>query len=135
MKFWDEAAVTAVQTPLPQSRENGLDSWNFYFSFFHSENQLKKKNLATYYWVQSHTLIPRSDEVMKFWDEAAVIAVRPPPPPPPPTKVGNWTGFVKKKISFFSLRKSTEKKFVAGKVHLLAPKPTHLVFVLKHTDT
>ena len=32
-----------------------------------------------------------------------------PPTPPPPPKVVNWTGFVKKN-SFFSLRKSTEKK-------------------------
>ena len=32
------------------------------------------------------------------------------PPPPPPCEVANWTGFAKKKFSFFSLRKSTEKK-------------------------
>ena len=79
----------------------------------------------------SHTLILRSDEVMKFCVEAAVsaaqggTAVGPPPP-----QVGNWTGSMKKKFSFFSLRKSTEKNFVTGKVRLLAPKPTHLVFVL-----
>ena len=59
----------------------------------------------------SHTLILRCDEIMKFCVEAAVsaaqggTAVGHPPP-----KVGNWTGFAKK-ISFFSLRKSTEKKF------------------------
>ena len=48
------------------------------FIFFHSENQLKKKKLhITEY---SHTLVPRSDEVMKFCVEAAVTAVGPPPP-------------------------------------------------------
>ena len=30
-----------------------------------------------------------------------------------PPKVGNWTGFAKKKFSFFSFRKSTGKKILS----------------------
>ena len=33
-------------------------------------------------------------------------------PPPPHPEVANWTGFAKKKFSFFSLRKSTKKKYL-----------------------
>ena len=48
------------------------------------------------------------------------------PPPPPWSRKLDWIH--EEKISiFFSLRKSTEKNLVAGKVRLLAPKPTHLV--------
>ena len=48
---------------------------------------------------------PLPNQKWKF--NFAVTAVQPPPPPPPG---GNWTGFAKKKFSFFSLRKSTEEK-------------------------
>ena len=41
---------------------------------------------------------------------------------PPPPKVGNWTGFAKIKFSFFSLRKSTEKKIS----YILLSTVTHL---------
>ena len=51
---------------------------------------------------------------MKFCVEDAVSAAQGGtvvgPPPLPPPQVGNWTGFMKKIFSFFSLRKSTGKK-------------------------
>ena len=47
---------------------------------------------------------------MKFCVEAAVNAAQGRTAVRPPLEVGNWTGFVKKKFSFFSLRKLTEKK-------------------------
>ena len=67
---------------------------------------------------------------MKFCVEAAVsaaqggTAVR----PPPPHEVRNLTRFAKKKIIFFHSENQLKKKFVAGKVRLLAPRPTHLVY-------
>ena len=93
------------------------------FHFFHSENQLKKKN-----WLHiteySHTLIPRSDEGMKFCVEDAVSAAQGGTAVEPPPQIGNWTGFMKKKFSFFSLRKSTEKKklHITEYSHTLIPR-------------
>ena len=113
------------------------------FSFFSLRQSTEKKALhITEY---SHTLILRSDEVMKFCVEAAVsvaqggtavsaaqggTAVRPSTPHP---QVGNWTGFMKKKIHFFTPKINWKKNFVTGKVRLLAPKPTHLVWIF-HTQ-
>ena len=115
MKFCVEVAMsaaqggTAVGPPLPKvGNWTGFAKKNVHF--FHSENQVKKKLHITEY---SHTLILRSDGVMKFCVEAAVSAAQGGTAVRPPLKVGNWTGFTKKKCLFFSLRKSTEKKFLS----------------------
>ena len=50
------------------------------------------------------------------------LPASPTSPPPPPLQVGNWTGFTKKKFSFFSFRKSTEKKIS----YILLSTVTHL---------
>ena len=102
-----------------------------FLSFFHSENQLKIF-LATFYWVQSHTCtkIWWSYEVL-WWSCSDCSDCSCIPPPPPPSRKLDLIckkKKKKKKNSFFSLRKLTGKKnLVAGKVRLLAPKPTHLV--------
>ena len=56
----------------------------------------------------SHTLILRSDEVMKFCFEDAVSAAQGGTAVRPPSRKLDWIGEEK---NFFSLRKSSEKKF------------------------
>ena len=70
-----------------------------------------KKYFVTYYWVQSHTYtkIWWSYVLKLQWVQLKVgLQLNPPLP-----EVANWTGFVKKKFSFFSLRKSTEKNILS----------------------
>ena len=123
MKFGIEAAVSAAQGGTavgpPQSRKlDWIHEENF--SFFHSENQLKRK-LATYYWVQSHTytkiwwsyevLCWSCSECSSRWDCSWTAPSPPTPPPPPPPKVGNWTGFAKKNFHFFHPENQLKRKF------------------------
>ena len=65
-----------------------------------------KKNLAT---ILLSTVTHLYQDLMKLWSSVMKLQWLQLDPPPPP-EVGNWTGFTKKN-SFFSLRKSTEKKF------------------------
>ena len=76
--FCDEAAVTEVGPPPPPQVGNwtGVTKKNFF--------SLRKSTKKTFYLhisEGSHPLIPRSDEVMKFCDEANP---NPNPNPPPP---------------------------------------------------
>ena len=47
------------------------------------------------------------------------------PPPHPRIRSGSWAAKI---LIFFTQKINWKKFFVAGKVHLLAPKPTHLVY-------
>ena len=55
------------------------------------------------------------------------------PPPPPPIRKLDWI-CKEKTFIFFTQKINWKKNFVAGKVRLLAPKPTHLVNIYLPND-